>query len=203
MARPFYKLYSPAAEDTDGIADDVTGAGAITLLSSSAGDGLAHQISFASSANLSGLTFTITGTDADGSAQTEAVTGPNNNTVESAKYFKTWTSITKSATLGANTMDIGWVDEIVTPSIPLNWRRSEISIEIDVTGTINYTAQQTFNEMASVPPWNWSDSTDTDLVSATTDQISTLGKPVTAFRLKTNSYSSTPTIGLRILQADF
>src|SRR5690349_18456172 len=92
--------YTPAAADTDAIADDVTGAGAITLLATSAGDGLAHKITFASSANLSGLTFTIVGTDYRDQALTEVVTGPNNNSVSSTGYFKTWTSITKSATLG-------------------------------------------------------------------------------------------------------
>jgi hypothetical protein len=148
MARPFYKNYAPADEDADGIANDATGAAtSITLASSSAGDGLAHQISFASSANLSGITFTITGTDADGVSQTEDVTGPNNDTVESTKYFLTWTSITKSATLGANTLDIGWVDEFVTPTIPLNWRAPDKTIRIDRTGTINYTAQQTLSKM--------------------------------------------------------
>jgi hypothetical protein len=198
--RPLYKLYSPSAEDTDGLVNDATGATSpLTQLTTGPGDGLAHQINITSAANLSSITFTLTGTDADGVTQTEAVTGPNATTVESTGYFRTVTSIAISATLGANTVDLGWVDEFVTPTIPFNWYNSEASVRTVVTGTINYTAQQTFSPMrtrAEDGPFDWSDSTDTDLVSATTSQISTFDKPITGFRIKANSYSSTATLGL-------
>lgn len=206
MARPFFKNYDVADADANGYADAATGAAtSITLAASSAGDGLAHQLNFTSTANLSGITFTVTGTDENGTAQTEDVTGPNNETVESTKYFLTVTSITKSATLGANTLDIGWVDEFVTPTIPLDWRGSQKSIRVVVTGTINYTAQQTFSAMTVLAlneSFEWSDSTDTDLVGATTTQISVFDKPVTGFRLKVNSYSSGAELGLYIIEAD-
>ena len=54
----------------------------------------ATQVSFTSASNNSSATFTITGTNQDGVSITEDVTGPNNSTVESTKFFKTITGIT-------------------------------------------------------------------------------------------------------------
>lgn len=204
--RPLYKLYSPSAEDTDGLVNDATGATSpLTQLSTGPGDGLAHQINITSGANLSGITFTLTGTDADDVALTEAVTGPNATTVESTGYFKTVTSIAISATLGANTVDLGWVDEFVTPTVAFNWYQSEASLRTVVSGTINYTAQQTFGVMrtrADDGPFDWSDSTDSDLVSATTSQVSTFDKPITGLRLKANSYSAAATLALYMVYGE-
>lgn len=204
MARPFFKNYAPAAVDTDGLVDGGSGA-SLTLLASGAGDGLAHQLNFTSGANISDHTFLVTGTDENGTAQTETVTGPDATTVESTKYFLTVTSIVPNATLDADEVDIGWVDEFVTPTIPLDWRGSQKSVRVVVTGTINYTAQQTFSKMAVLAlneSFEWSDSTDADLVSATTTQISVFDKPVTGFRLKANSYSSSAELDLYIVEAD-
>src|ERR1044071_363932 len=79
------------------------GAGALTLdgsLSSggtyTAADG-AHKIAIASDGNDSTHTFTVVGTNADGQAQTEVITGPNATSVNSTKYYATITSITISA----------------------------------------------------------------------------------------------------------
>ena len=54
---------------------------------------LTETITLYSSANNSGNTFTITGTDGNGDAQTEDVTGPNAGTVNSANKYLTVTSI--------------------------------------------------------------------------------------------------------------
>lgn len=202
--RPLHKTYTPAAVDTDGIVDGGSGA-SLTLLSDGAGDGLAHQLNFTSSANISDHTFTVVGTDADGGALTEVVTGPDNTTVESTGYFLTVTSITPDSTLDADEVDIGWVDEFVTPTIGVNYHRSEASLSVDVTGTINYTAQQTFEELRgnTSSTLAWTDSTDTDLVSATASQISVFDKPVTGIRFKANSYSSGAALDVYFVQARY
>jgi len=54
---------------------------------------LTETITLYSSGNNSGNTFTITGTDGNGDAQTEDVTGPNAGTVNSANKYLTVTSI--------------------------------------------------------------------------------------------------------------
>jgi len=203
--RPFSKLYSPAAESTTGIVNGATGATSpLTLAASGAGDSLAHQLSITSAANISAITFTVTGTDADGVTQTEAITGPNATTVESTSYFLTVTSITISATLGANTANVGWVDEIVTPTIPLETYARGASANVDITGTINYTVQGTHSDMrtrADDGAFNWFDISDPniDVIDITTDVQFGLFPIPRAIRLKTNSYSTGATARLLIV----
>lgn len=203
--RPLYKLYSPATEDTDGLVNDATGATSpLTQLSTGPGDGLAHQIAIVSAANLSAITFTLTGTDADGVTLTEAVTGPNATTVESTGYFKTVTSIAISATLGANTVDLGWADEFVTPTIQLNTYAQGVSGNVDVTGTIDYTVQATNSDIrtrADDGPFNWFDVVDAtiDLIAITADVQFGLGPIPSGLRIKANSYSASATAALRLV----
>ena len=204
MAKPYTKSYDLPDEEADGIVDGGSGA-SLTLLSTSAGDGLAHRLNFTSAQNISDHTFTVVGTDADGAAQTEVVTGPNATTVESDKYFATWTSITPNATLASDEVDIGWVDEVMTPTYPVNWRASEVSVNVAVTGTINYTLRQTFDPLqqnSSAQNLNWTNCTDTDLVTATASQITSYDKPVTAVQIITASYGSGAEFRWDILQAD-
>lgn len=203
--RPLYKLYSPSAEDTDGLVNDATGATSpLTQLTTGPGDGLAHQINITSAANLSAITFTLTGTDADGVALVEAVTGPNATTVESTEYFRTVTSIAISATLGANTVDLGWVDEFVTPTIPLNTYANGASCNVDITGTIDYTMQATNSDIrtrADDGPFNWFDIVDTniDVIAITADVQFGLSPMPSGMRLKANSFSASATAALRII----
>ena len=64
---------------------------------------LTETITLYSSANNSGRTFDIVGTDGNGDAQTETLTGPNAGTVNSANRYLTITSIIAS---GSITTDI-------------------------------------------------------------------------------------------------
>ena len=89
------------ALDADGICASQTSgatAGTLTINGAKASGGVAtlnsaRQITLASAANLADKTFTITGTDANGDALTESLTGPNNSTVTSTKHFLTVTEI--------------------------------------------------------------------------------------------------------------
>jgi hypothetical protein len=181
-----------ADETTTGIATGLTGAGPFTTFTASGPtDGIAHQLSLTSAANISAITLTLVGTDADGIAQTEAVTGPNATTVETTGYFLTLTSITASSTLGANTMDVGWVDEISSRTIPLN-RHSEAAARghIDVTGTCTFSVQYTmvpFNDVFNIWPKTWVAGTPN---GGTADTAATAVVGATGIRVVTNSYSS-------------
>lgn len=140
---------APAAEDADAVGDNLTGAGPFAPAWSSS-DGYAHQLIFTTTTDESGSSATIVGTDADGHAQTESFGAlPNNTTKESAKYFKTVSAITLSATVGSDTFDVGFVDEVVSPSIALN-RNSGIGAKffLDVTGTVNVDVQFTIADPA-------------------------------------------------------
>ena len=67
----------------------------MTLTGTSVSDGsnMDTTVTLTSTGNISGVTFTVTGTDASGAAQTEDITGPNNNTVTGSKKFLTVTQI--------------------------------------------------------------------------------------------------------------
>lgn len=199
----------PANANLTGFASNVTGA-TFTITTTATSDGLAHQVSIRndSATDHSGKTVTLVGTDADGYALTEVVTGPAGSaTVESSGYFKTLTSATPSATIGADTFDIGWVDEVSTQTIPLDWR-SDIAaaINVDVTGTINFTVQQTFDDVqrpglaaqSAIQNVQWLDITA--LASKTADTTSTASVGATAIRLIINSYTDTAELQMNVNQ---
>ena len=91
------KTFVPQAASTTAIAAAQTlgGAGNMTLSSSSVNDGsnMATTVTLTSTGNISGVTFTVTGTDANGSAVTEDITGPNNTTVTGSQAFLTVTQV--------------------------------------------------------------------------------------------------------------
>ena len=63
---------------------------------------LTETITLYSSADNSGNTFTITGTDGNGDAQTEDVTGPNAGAVSSANKYLTVTSIVSDGAIATD-----------------------------------------------------------------------------------------------------
>ena len=104
---------SVTATDTDGIVDAETlgSAGNFTLdgaqTSAGSATGINSFLTIASSNNISSVTFTITGTDIDGTSQTETITGVNNNTVTSTKIFKTITRVASNA--AASAVNVGTI----------------------------------------------------------------------------------------------
>lgn len=172
-------------------ASNVTGA-SWTLAQTTPGDGLAHQISIRndSATDHTGKTATLVGTDQNGVAQTESIALPDNGaTVESTGYYLTLTSVTPSETIGADTMDIGFVDEISTKTYPID-RCSPYAcnVSVDVTGTINFTVQETFSDVLGGVAPSWVNITA--LASKTADTTSVASVGATAIRLLVNSYSS-------------
>lgn len=145
--------YTIAAADTDGIGDGVTGA-AFTLTAEGAGDGLAHHVTILNNTatDHSGKTIALIGKDADGNAITETLTGPEGSaTVTSAKAFKELTSATPSATIGADTFDIGWAATGNTPWVDLNPNIAAFNASVAAIagGTIDFDIQHTYEEPAA------------------------------------------------------
>lgn len=125
--------------------------GPLTLNGSLASGGVAkldvpRQILLTTAANESTHTFIITGTDWAGSPISETITGANIGTTASILSYATVTSIVISAnatgavTVGTNTVASSpWVrfDD---------WASPVISKQVNVTGTVNYTIQQTMDD---------------------------------------------------------
>lgn len=184
------KTYTLDALDADGFFQNVTGditTTAWTTANSALTDGCAHYVSLASGANLSTITLTFTGTDAEGRTQTESAAGPNNTTTYLTKYFATMTSVTSSATLGANTMNVGWTAAAHTPCIPVDrCAGNGAAVGADISGTISYTIQNTNDDI-------WNDQTPSwyDLIDArATDWYGTAEPGSTGVRVAIASHTS-------------
>lgn len=184
------------------------GAGALTLNGTLTSGGAlslatAHQLNVTSAANISAVTFTFTGTDADGFAQTEVVTGPNIATVSTTKYYKTISSVTVSGAPGA-ALTAGVADRAISATIPMAGRYqndSVVGVQIDVSGTVSVTVQQTMQAIAfDAAPFlkSWKDH-DT-LVAVTADITHNYIIPISAMRFITNSYTTGATVMLSYVQ---
>lgn len=205
MARPICITIDPANEDGNGYGNDVTGA-SFTLTANDAGDDLAHIVSILNNTANShaGKTITLVGTDADGGALTEVVTGPAGSaTVVSTEYFLTLDSATPSATIGADTFDIGWADEVATKTIPLDFYASvTATIAVDVSGTINFTVMETFQSVLTTasPIQNLTWRTIGALNNKTADTVNASFSKATGIHLVINSYSDGAAAAMTILQ---
>jgi len=184
----------PVAVDVDGFYTTavVSASGALTLDGVLDGTTLdyARRIGIDSSGEDGGITFTIVGTDADGRALTEAVTGGASTMAESAGYFKTITSITASGAAAAN-VTIGTVDEFITNTIPLNvynYNPATVSIE-DVTGTIDISVEETYSKVFEPDDIQYT-AGPTALTTITAAAHADLDNHATGIRLVCNSYST-------------
>lgn len=203
---PIVFAFTPAATSANGLANDIAySGGGYALTATTPADSLAHIITILGNAatNHSGKTFTITGTDANGVAQSEGITGPNGvATVSSTLYFKTVTSVTVSATTGADTFDIGWTAVAVSSTYPLNWRQRNfmVSLGLVITGTISVTVQHTLDglhgEYVASPSW----FPHSSLVTKTASADGNYAFPVVATCLLINSVTAGATVGFRVVQ---
>ena len=156
-------------------------------------DGFAKKIGIASAGDVNTVTFTITGySDPDKhNLITDTITGVNANTVESTKYFYSITSIAADAAVGTNIFG-GAVDEAVTQAIPLNWRGGVTTVNLDITGTMDITIQNTFDNIQNLNDldFNWQDSPASSLTNATASTNDAYDGLPRGLRLKVNSYST-------------
>jgi hypothetical protein len=207
--RPKEYDFDPDNVDTDGVAEiqAVAGAGDLTLDGAYVTDGVAtmdyaRRLGILSSGNDAGITFTVTGTNANGNALVEIVTGAAGapGTSETTEYFKTVTQIAASGAAAGN-VTVGTVDEFASQIIPTDWRSdSGVAIGVTVTNTINYTVQETFdsvrNKAANDLQWHSISALAAKTASLTTN--GTVG--ATAIRFVCNSYTNTAEVQMDISQ---
>ena len=157
--QPYQIDVDPADIDADGLADGNSSAGATvtldgTLTSGGAfvsADSLGRRIIITDigADDQSGATYTLVGTDADDNALLEAIAGPTaSGSVTTTAYFATVSSITIASPVAASTVDIGTVDEVQTKIYFLDSRnRESAGLGVVVTGTVNYTIEETFRNL--------------------------------------------------------
>jgi len=193
--------------DDDGVFQNQTlgGSGFFTLNGAGVTSGewitpdlFAKQIGFTSTGNLSGVTFVVSGYQDKNKTIliSEGVTGPNNSTIETTNYFYSIQSIAASGAVGTN-VKAGPVDEAISQIIPIKRSSSDrserqVGLTFIVTGTIDYTVQQTNDDVQSLTDrtFDWLDHDDTDLVAATASKNGNYIAIPQAMRVKINSYSS-------------
>lgn len=199
--RPIQKTISYAAADPNSAVTAETPVDGVdlTLGGAFASGGVvtfpeATTVTFTSSSDLSTVTFTVTGTDAQGLVQTEAVTGPNNATVSTVKLFKTITKIAvdTATTFTVETVEVGNPD---TPSFgtgawwPLDIYNpnqvTTISVN-ELSGAITYTVEYT-NE----------DPFDTSITQLA------VAHPAAAFAGATTSQTHSTTVLMRAVRVRF
>lgn len=206
MVAPVTQTRQLDAADPNGICLDqqTGGAGNLVINGAFAAGGVAtvdqqRQVSLESAGNLSGVNFTITGTQEGGRIVSETLVGPNAATVATTVDFFTVTQIAVDGAVGTD-VEIGTnavggsvpvkMDQNITPFI--------VTLAVIVTGTVNYTVQYSFDEQfAAGPPYTWINHTDLQALAVTAE--GTLISNVKAVRILTNS--GVGTARLEVLQA--
>lgn len=173
-------------------------------------DTLAHRLGITTAGNEpagNAPSMVLTGTDADGNVITDTVVLPNATLVETTEYFATVTSATTGANATVGLVDIGWVDEVASATIPLNWHQNVPSnYYLDVTGTLSVSlvfTQDNWRMKAkqSAVKWIEGDATLTAEI-ADSSAVVTVKSGYSAFRAIFNSYTDTAELQLRATQAE-
>ena len=212
--QPIVKTVGPlatASANSIALSQTPAGAGALTINGALASGGVATiavpaRITIASVSNDSGKTFIVVGTDHSGNSITETITGPNATSVTSVLTYRTVNSVTISAA-AAGAITVGNSQSGSSPSIALDpWAFPQVAIQCSVTGTVNYTVQQTLdNPNDPVNPiartsMQWVDHPDTNLVAATATKQGNYGYAPLFMRVVINSGSGS--VRMTVIQAN-
>jgi len=209
--RPITVSLSPSVLDADGVAASQTpaGAGAVTINGALATGGVAtfaspQIVTIYSGSNISNRTFDVTGLDRDGNTISQtSITGPNNSTVATTKYFKEVTGVTISgAAAGAITVGVNGLG--TSQIIPLDvYPRANISVAVTAVTGATYKLQYTYDDVQAT---TWPNGTQTwfdhaTMVSKTDTADATINNPVTAVRFVITTAASPQSLTGRIIQS--
>jgi hypothetical protein len=209
--RPITIDIDPADVDADGLAAANSSAGTTVTLDGAlasggtftSADGLGRKLAIqdAGAHNQTTATYTVTGTGISDSALTEPLAGPGiSATVETTAYFKTVTSITIANPVAGSTVNIGTVDEVEAPTIPVNWRSGYAPyMSVGITGTLNYTVRETNVAIQTQTPV-WFNITSLASKTANAQGSATVG--TTAVSLIFNSYTNGAEAQIYLTQPD-
>jgi hypothetical protein len=180
-----------AAADLVGFRSNATGVD-FALTATSVSDSLAHKVTIRndSATDHSAKTAILTGTDANGNVLTETLNLPGTSaTVTSTKDFKTLTTVVPSATIGADTMDIGYIAAGYGPWVRVSYNQPHFgaSVAANIGGTVNYDIEHTYDTSLSITDAAFKHAS---ITAATADAYNGYVTPVYAVRLNVNSHTS-------------
>jgi hypothetical protein len=154
-------------------AQNVVAATTLTLTAGAASIAYPAQLNLVTSADYTGINFTVTGTGATGQTQTEVIAGPNTGSASSVLFYKSVTSIVSDGGVGGGAVSAGTTGVTSTRWVYFDsWSTGTTALQCNVTGTVNYTVQSTLDDPNS--PTNpvsavncvWVDSNDTAVVNS-------------------------------------
>lgn len=149
----------------------------------------ARRVLFTFAGADAGKTITLTGTDYNGVSQSETIAAVSASTAQSVLDYKTVTAISISAG-AAGAIIVGTSSVASTPWVPLDhYGRPEVSLQANVTGTVNYTVQQTVETpyVSDKSGIVWVNHPDVNLVSATATKQGNYAYLPACVRLTLNS----------------
>ena len=196
-----------AAASANNIALSQTTAGAANLVlnGSLVSGGVAtldkpRRILITNVGNDTGVTFTVYGTWFGGLPISETLTGTSGSSVATTLDFATVTRISTSGATSGSGVTVGTNTVAGSRWIRFDsWALPNVNIQIDVSGTINYTLQTTMDDpndpVSPTTPINvtWFSSTDTNVVSASASKQTNFTNAFTYARILVNSGTGTAT----------
>ena len=205
--RPHVWDFTPLDDNLTYFLSNATG-GTWTLTTNATTDGMAHLLIITndSATDHSAKTCAITGLDADGNVQLETLALPAGSTTStSTKYWSRINTVVPSATIGGDTMDLGITDDVVSPTFIPDFKQApfNVSLGADVSGTINFDVQHTFDSANMAGALAYSSRTwfDHSVIAAkTADTDGNYAAPVMGIRLLINSLTAGATLKLTIIQ---
>jgi len=178
-------------------AQTITGSGYLTLTSSVVTLDVPRRVIITSVGDDTGITFTISGTTFGGTSVFQTIAGSNASTALTTVDFATVTSILTSDTTAGN-VSAGTSTVAGSDWARLDdWAPNFVSIQTDVSGTVNYTVQTTLDDPnsatdpVSITNVSWFNSTDSALVGASAGKQSGITYAPTFIRILLNSGSGT------------
>jgi len=163
---------------------------------------LTRRVRISSGGNDSGITFTVSGTDWNGSLISETITGSNGSTADSVLDYATVTSIKTSGAV-ATTVTIGTNGVCTSPWVRLDnlGAMAPTALQCTASGTVNFTVQQTLDDPTilgvyqsalgsagvAMSSMTWVNHPDSNLVSATATVQGNYAYPPVFCRVVLNS----------------
>jgi hypothetical protein len=200
--------------DADGIAEDQTlaAAGNLDLDGALAAGGsvtlsVAQRVTLTSDADDTGVTFTVTGTNANGQPQTEDITGANAGASSGALHFLTITQIAADgATAGDVQAGVLSANGGVSKIIRVNSKQNDflVGLFVEQSGTATWTVETTAVEPEPGHANGWAAAATwypvEEMTGISQNEVGNIVVPVNGVRLRTVAYTS-GTLKLTVTQA--
>jgi hypothetical protein len=204
------------------LAQITAGAANLTLTAAASSidtSGAARIVLITTTSNVTAVNYTIVGKDADGNSITETAALPNSTTASSTNAYASISKFSVNGAVAAN-MSVGTTNAVLSALGPTvvcdNYARTGASIVTEVTGTIVYTVQETFDNILAIGTgtaiwYNGSLNNDTQNTSgagtvganllslSSVNGRSQADKGVTGVRISVASYTTGATLVMRVL----